>query len=119
MKMPPPAVLAAMEKHPEGSRVMSHCVPTRIIRILDVYDDGKTYRVEQFTPSATSIGEWKSLSTHTNKKAYGALMAAFEHAHKAQATLIGMVQQQQRNAQAALAKNFEVLGAHNIPKRPA
>jgi hypothetical protein len=85
------------------ARVLAHCVPTRIIRVIDVYDDQCTYHVEQLIQHTTADGftaaEWKPLSSHTNKTPGGSLKIAFLAAFAAQKNLIIKVREAQQKTQ--------------------
>ena len=116
------------------SRVLAHCVPTRIIRVVDAYGDQRTYRVEQLIQHSMdgfTASEWKPLSTHNNNTLRGAEKVAFQAAFAAhdrqlrdleaaafaeQQKLIAKIQVMQRkSAQAARG----VLDASNQGATPA
>lgn len=87
-------------------RIVAHMVPTRIIRVLDVKNDGRTFRVEQLVEHSgfggpDPRGAWKTLSTHWNDIAGGALGVAFNAAFKEQHNLIAKLKR--RIAQRKLA----------------
>lgn len=101
------------------SRVLAHCVPTRIIRVVDAYGDQRTYRVEQLIQHSMdgfTASEWKPLSTHNNNTLRGAEKVAFQAAFAEQQKLIAKIQVMQRkSAQAARG----VLDASNQGATPA
>ena len=80
-----------------GSRIIAHIVPTRILRVIDVHDDGMIFRVEQLVfhshprnPAPT--GAWMTKTTHSGQRSGESLKVAFEHAHAAQQKLIKTLQ---------------------------
>jgi hypothetical protein len=109
MNMPMPAVLAMLNEVAPPSRVLSHCVPTRIIRVVDAYGDDRTYRVEQLVQQGGAGAYWRALSTHSNKEPCGAAKVAHQAAWVEQKKLIAKIQQVQKNAQ----QSMHVLDARN------
>lgn len=91
-----PELIAALNKCDPPARALLHCVPTRIIRVVDVKNDGLTFHVEQFVQRGSVIGPlnaaWQILSTHSGQRPGEALRVAVDAAHKAQKDLIAKVQ---------------------------
>jgi len=88
-----PNLVALLNKVDPPGRVLAHMVPTRILRITDVKDDGMTFRVEQLTMTSRPHdpkprGDWHTLSTHGGQRAGEGLRSAKGHAEKAQEDLI-------------------------------
>ena len=110
MSRPPNAMMEALLNHVEGNgRIVAHMVPTRIIRIIDAANDGHTFRIEQLVEhggfgSATPRGAWKTLSTHNNAVAGGALGVAFQAAFKAQHDLVAKLKKRIANRSGGLIK---------------
>lgn len=75
-----------------GSRVIMHFVPTRIIRLLDTTNEGRTFRVEQLVQTGSHdgkpLGTWKTLSTHGSQVQGQSLKPAVEAGFAAQKELI-------------------------------
>lgn len=67
----------------EGSTVVSHCVPTRAIRVLMLKDE-LTFRVEQLDPGAW---KWHALSTHSGDEPWESFGPALDAAIKMQTRL--------------------------------
>jgi hypothetical protein len=93
MSQPRPLLVVLLNKTDlPGSRIIAHCVPTRIIRIVDVKDDGMTFRVEQLVTTSPvhapdPKGSWTTKSTHGGQRPAEALGEAFKAAHAAQKKL--------------------------------
>jgi hypothetical protein len=84
---PSPDLVELLNRVDTGCRVLTHCVPTRIIRVSmnsQFAWSTNSFRVEQLvqTNRVPLKGSWKTLSTHT------VLNVAISAAHKAQLDLI-------------------------------
>jgi hypothetical protein len=74
-------------------RVVTHCVPTRIIRVLQTDGSATTFRVEQLVEhggfgTVNPRGAWTTLSTHTDAREGAAYAVALDAAWKLQVKLI-------------------------------
>lgn len=83
-----PPLIDLLNKCDEGQRVMLFMVPLRIIRVLAIDTEWKTFRVEQLVLTnkdpSNPKGNWSTLSTHSNPVAGQAYPVACEAAAKAQ-----------------------------------
>lgn len=93
---PAHAMIALLNKVEPPARVLTHCVPTRVIRVVQIDDKGTTFRVEQLvehggfsTPSPR--GAWKTMSIHTDPREGAAYNVALAAAWKAQVDLIALL----------------------------
>ena len=92
-RQPNAMMVDLLNKCDMGHKVMLHCVPTRVIRVVQTDADGCAFRVEQLVEhsgfsSLTPRGAWTSLSMHSNKQPGAAFSVALDHAWKAQSSLI-------------------------------
>jgi hypothetical protein len=88
------------------ARAIMHMVPTRIIRIVDVKDDGVTFRVEQLVQTGSGgQGTWRTLNSHTSPDGNPgeSLEAAVIAARKAQSDLIYKIRKQNEQIAKQLA----------------
>lgn len=87
-------VIDLLNKVDPPGRVMLHCVPTRVIRVLSTDDSFKTFRVEQFVVTAKDppAGNWVTLSTHGSEARGQSYSIACEAAYKAQTELKSKLQ---------------------------
>jgi len=103
-----PELVIALNEVTAPSRIMLFCVPTRIIRLVDVFGDYKTFRVEQFVQQGNALGPlraaWKEISHHVGDMPGEALKISVEAAHRAQKDLIAKVQAAARARADLIAK---------------
>jgi len=93
MNAPSPAMQKLLDTVPEGCRCVCIMVPSRSIRILQVGEEGHTFRVEQ----AMAGGTWRALNTHTNiHEPWAAYYPALEAAAEANAKLTAFLRQKAR-----------------------
>lgn len=61
-------IVDLLNKVDPPARVMFHCVPTRIIRVIAIDESFKSFRVEQLIMTGGNRsdpkGTWRTLSTH-------------------------------------------------------
>lgn len=83
-----PALTALLNKVDPPSRIMFHCVPLRVVRVVAVDEAFKSFRVEQLVMTGRDMndpkGHWKTLSAHSSPIMGESYQPAAQAAVKAQ-----------------------------------
>ena len=78
-----------------GERLISHCHPTRIVRVIDRHDDGMVFHVQQYKRHGAGLGAWVTMSSHASKQGpWSGLPIAQLAAFEGQKKLVRQLQQQ-------------------------